>query len=569
MNGKTLGWLCRWVAGRWLVGALIAGGMLPLMARAANCYVVPPGTPDAVPQDPYDDWSKAATNIQDAVNAAATNPACDTILVSNGTYALTGQIAVAIPVVLRSWNNGVTERDGTIINGGGVTRCFYIEDSGVVLDGFTVTNGAVNGSGAGIYLAGGGVLTNCLLTGNNAQTNGGGLYVAPSTTGLLANCEFAQNSAGNYGGGICVDQGAACDILACAIRNNTAAYSGGGLQAGVNGGDRVALNIQDADFIGNKSTVGSYSGGGMYLVYVDLAASRCSIVSNVAQGYGGGISIRYVSGLMEDCDIITNQSLYSASYSYGGGGIYMYRSDPVVRDCRIIGNYSALIGGGIQTYQSGLLTSSALIDRCLVVSNFALNVGGGISLYTSDVHEDTVPSVVRSCLIAWNKCARRGAGVSISTNGVVENCTIVSNYTTRGDSMGAGLFVGKDQGLGPGEVFCMNDIIELNHTGGGISNNWAIYTGSVPVFSNCCSTPSLASFGGGNIESDPLFVDIDGCNYRLAAGSPCIDRGLTLDWMLAPDALDMDANPRVFGYGRRVDMGAYERWYSGSFFSIR
>jgi hypothetical protein len=47
-------------------------------------------------------------------------------------------------------------------------------------------------------------------------------------------------------------------------------------------------------------------------------------------------------------------------------------------------------------------------------------------------------------------------------------------------------------------------------------------------------------------------------DYRLAAGSPCIDAGMNEDWMWG--TVDLDGNPRIF-YGRfskTVDMGAYE-----------
>jgi hypothetical protein len=97
----------------------------------------------------------------------------------------------------------------------------------------------------------------------------------------------------------------------------------------------------------------------------------------------------------------------------------------------------------------------------------------------------------------------------------------------------------------------------------------------------CAGTPSDGT-GGGNIGADlvnhdPLFVDPDGIddtlgneddNYRLQAGSPCIDAGddlalpadaadLDSDGDTAEDVpYDLDGNPRVSG--SYVDMGAYE-----------
>jgi hypothetical protein len=71
----------------------------------------------------------------------------------------------------------------------------------------------------------------------------------------------------------------------------------------------------------------------------------------------------------------------------------------------------------------------------------------------------------------------------------------------------------------------------------------------------------------GNIDADPRFVDPGRNDYRISAGSPCIDAG---DNRRVPDALtaDLDGNPRRVddpatddtGIGEPpiVDMGAYE-----------
>jgi len=76
--------------------------------------------------------------------------------------------------------------------------------------------------------------------------------------------------------------------------------------------------------------------------------------------------------------------------------------------------------------------------------------------------------------------------------------------------------------------------------------------------------------GGGerNIADGPGFIDVDGPDgdpdtyedndYRLSAGSRCVDAGQNEDWMSR--AADLDGNPRVFfgSSSLTVDMGAYE-----------
>ena len=79
---------------------------------------------------PYTNWTTAATNIQDAVDAAV---AGDEIVVTNGVYATggrstidqsttTNRVVVDKPVTLRSVNGP----QSTIIDGCGVVRCVYL-----------------------------------------------------------------------------------------------------------------------------------------------------------------------------------------------------------------------------------------------------------------------------------------------------------------------------------------------------------------------------------------------------------------------------------------------------------
>ena len=57
--------------------------------------------------------------------------------------------------------------------------------------------------------------------------------------------------------------------------------------------------------------------------------------------------------------------------------------------------------------------------------------------------------------------------------------------------------------------------------------------------------------GEGNIDTDPLFTDLNNGDYTLQAGSPCIDTG-TAD-------LDGDGVDDITDYiGLAPDMGAYE-----------
>jgi hypothetical protein len=178
------------------------------------------------PIPPYTTWVMAATNIQDAVNAAA---AGDEVVVTNGVYP--GGILVSNPLALRSVNGPRF----TAINAGGTNRCAYLAD-GASLTGLTLTNGqAYRGLGGGVYSAStNAFLTNCVLMANSARIGGGACGVA------LYNCTLSDNSAAGYsyvvqgwtyympgmGGGA-----SSCILHNCTLTSNSAALafpSGGG-----------------------------------------------------------------------------------------------------------------------------------------------------------------------------------------------------------------------------------------------------------------------------------------------------------------------------------------------------
>ena len=71
--------------------------------------------------------------------------------------------------------------------------------------------------------------------------------------------------------------------------------------------------------------------------------------------------------------------------------------------------------------------------------------------------------------------------------------------------------------------------------------------------------------GAGIIVADPKFKDFEAGNFRLAAGTPCINAGANETWMT--NSYDLDGGWRI-RYGR-VDMGAYERIHDGTVYSLR
>ncbi|MCE9616402.1 MAG: hypothetical protein K8T26_19185 [Lentisphaerae bacterium] len=142
-------------------------------------------SPDGANQWPYTNWTEAAWQIQDAVQAAGRG---DTVLVQDATYALTSQVVVAKGVTLQASGDG----GGVTLVGDGTNRCLFLGHVDAVVDGFTLTGGVAT-NGGGVYIDGGGTLRNCLIRGNRAYSTGGGVYVHAG--GALQHCTVVGNRA--------------------------------------------------------------------------------------------------------------------------------------------------------------------------------------------------------------------------------------------------------------------------------------------------------------------------------------------------------------------------------------
>ena len=315
----------------------------------------------AAPLTPYNSWATAATNIQDAVDAATVPGAV--IIVSNGVYSAGGRVAfggisnrvvVAKPLIVRSANGpevtlvaGRQAPGGT--NGDSAMRCVYLGD-GAALVGFTLTNGATRGagsltneqSGGGVWcLSTSALVSNCVITGNSAATNGGGAF-----GGTLKNCLLINNTA--FSGG-----GAHSSVLTrCNLAGNVASTDGGGA---------CCCTLTCCTMAGNSSI----QGGGASLGIL----SNCTLTANLASSSGGGA----YSGTLINCRVMGNRS------SGSGGGTYA----GTLQGCMLAGNLAAQYGGGVYF---------GLLQNCTLTGNSSGMIGGG-SCY----------GTLKNCIIYYNQ----------------------------------------------------------------------------------------------------------------------------------------------------------------------
>ena len=273
--------------------------LLTVHASATTHYVDLNST-NATP--PYTDWSIAATNIQDAVDAAVDG---DLVLVTNGVYAtggrvvngfaLTNRVVINKAVTVQSVNGATTTvikgcQDLLAINGTNAVRCVYLAN-GAVLVGVTLTNGATRNSGSPLndWSAGGAWcestnarIANCVVTGNHAYDNAGGVY-----SGTLQYTTIINNNGG----------GASASILYnCTLTGNWAQHGGGAMNS-------VLYNCL---LISNSAVVFSGSGGGSY----GSTLNNCVVVNNSAVSGGGA-----VSGTANNCILYYNSNTATGSGS--------------------------------------------------------------------------------------------------------------------------------------------------------------------------------------------------------------------------------------------------------------
>jgi len=209
-----------------------------VLSAATNVQVVPPPVYYVNQQNihasaPYMSWGTAAVNLQQAVSAG--NTPGRLVLVSNGNYGAFGStvggsmfnsVVLTNPVLMQSLNGPQVTTIFPYYASG--ERCCYV-GSNAVLSGFTLGGGATYGasysakdqSGGGVWCESGGLVSNCIISGNTAYYQGGGAY-----QGAFYNCVFSGNSASDGGGAF------ASTLYNCLVTSNTAAAQGGGAYSG-------------------------------------------------------------------------------------------------------------------------------------------------------------------------------------------------------------------------------------------------------------------------------------------------------------------------------------------------
>ena len=189
------------------------------------------------------------------------------------------------------------------------------------------------------------------------------------------------------------------------------------------------------------------------------------------------------------------------------------------------------IKGGSSTNGGGIYISGAspIISECIISNNNADNKGGGVYC------ENASPKFI-NCIFHNNTAETGHALYLFRSSPEIINCTISKN----GYPIGEGIVI-YDAVSAP---VIINSIL-WNNGDEIILQNSATVT---VEYSNIeGGTP-----GTGNIQADPLFIDIDQNNYHLLPASPCLNAATSVN---AP-TIDIDYQTRPID--NQIDIGADE-----------
>jgi PKD repeat protein len=330
---------------------------------------------------------------------------------------------------------------------------------------------------------------------------GGGILSYETTTYLnVANCTFSHNNA-TQGGGICHFND---------VNTNS------------------VLNVNNCQFQYNTANT-SNTGGGIFTrtYYTNITGSH--FVQNDGGGGGGGISCMCLTTSNITITGCTFDSNHASSTTSAGGGILCWKSGggslPTatcsISDCFVYGN-SSYLGAGIDCQ-----SATTCITNCVIYNNNTVNTdsnasGGAIGIW------DCSTANITNCTIYGNTSIWGGGVYLQNTTNHITNSIMWGNTSSQPSGS-------------PSTYYGWNSVLYFDYsdrsadivcTGVGCSNPWT-----------------------NNISTDPSFVNAASGDFRLNAGSLCINHGSnSASCLLSTDIL---GNSRIIG--GTVDMGAYEQ----------
>ncbi len=394
-------------------------------------------------------------------------------------------------------------------------------DEILIAPGLYAENLSVSGKDLALRNAGGGAVT----------VFGQGLdrcFMSTGTTTdvVLEGITFSNGFSTAGGGGVAILNGSTADIIDCVIENNETTFVGGGL---------------------------ILSGGG--------SVTNTIIRNNIAGSDGGGVDVRgSLAKSFVNCLIEGNTGLEGGGLSYSTtGDIASFEK------CTFRNNTATGRGGAVAVLGISGNSNAAFVafDTCLFSMNHAQSAGGAVWISDQDVFR------ALNSVFELNSAENIGGVVRNEQVFDAVNCTFVNN-----DVIAAGVSDSFESNRSDADTNLLNCVVvnasAASHTGPGDFN---VSHSLIP------EAPVGEANADGNFNADPMFVDLDGGDYTLMAGSAAIDAGNSRAVLGPVDMLDVDTdmngdirnlddpdteNTGVSTWELCVDLGAFEFQPSGA-----
>ena len=448
-----------------------------------------------------------STELQNALNTAASNGENDTINIASGTYSLTSALIF----------NSSENQSLTIIGSGNP-----------ILDGNStvqVMNIVNFGSNATITIKG-------LEIKNGIADYGGGLYAETDLADiLLQNCTL-ENNTGNIicGGANCYSNSGNISVESCTFTDNSAPNTSG-YPNGTAGGlfaqtedPGTTITLTDSYFSGNFA-MRDAGGAMLYPLGSNSAvnAQNNTFDNNTANEFGGGCWIRCPGGdaTVEYYNNILTQNAAQNAGSGGGTYIEIESGDINAGYNEHTGNSAMWDGAGLWIEdQNGTIEFTQNTFK----QNQSSNNGGGINIYLADGTINISRNIFES-----NSAANIGGAMSLSTDSGTFNIYHNTTYSNTAGSEGGSVYFYFDQAASSASVY--NNIFWND------SSPVIAYSGAqsvVATYSDISNSSSESWYGTGCIDADPLFADASNSDFHItwanyptedASKSPCIDSG--------------------------------------------